>query len=356
MDLKSKNAAARVVQVSLTGVLAGTIAVVVLGMVGGALTAQLWLPRTVPVTEEGGRLVSTVQEVTISPNIAAAEMLEASERSVVMIGREGAPGAMVLATGFVVTNDGMIVTAGELPSDQLIAYDYQGKTATLERVGSDELFGLIYLRAREAVLIPIDMRSGPVPVAYELMAVSRSLPTLLPRAEFYRVSETILPPELMPAGIQQVFKGTQLAETELTGSPLIDEEGHVAGILTNPLAGLALPVNQLKESLDRVIGGQREKNRFEELGIELRYLLTATGDTAGRQFMAEVREVMPAAVAAAANLKRGDIIMRIDDTPLEWGNSVLAGLSRDLPLTLTVNRADKQEIVTLRDLGDDARD
>ncbi len=356
MDLKPKKAAARVVRVSLAWMLAGTITVVVLGMVGGALTAQLWWPRTIPVTEEGGRLVSTVQEVTISPNIAATKILEMSERSVVMIGREDAPGGAALATGFVVTNDGIIVTARELPTDQLIAYDYQGKMAALERIGSDELFGLTYLRAREAVLIPIDMRAESVLVAYELMAVSRSWPTLLPRAEFYRVSETILPPELMPAGIQQVFKGAQLAETELAGSPLIDEEGQVAGILINPLAGLALPVNQLKESLDRVIGGQREKNRFEELGIELHYVLIATGDTAGRQFRAEVRAVMPDAVAAAANLKRGDIIVRIDDTPLEWGRSVLAALSHDLPLTLTVKRADKQEIITLRDLSSDARD
>lgn len=353
MDLKPKNAAARVVRVSLAWILAGTITVVVLGMVGGVLAANLWWPRTIPVTEEGGRLVSTIQEVTISPNIAAAEILEASERSVVIIGQKG---ATALATGFVATNDGIIITAGKLPADQLIAYDYQGKTVALERVGDDKLFGLTYLRAREAVLIPIDMRAEPVPVAYGLIAVSRSLPTLLPQAEFYRVSETILPPELAPAGIQQVFKGTQLAEADLAGSPLIDEEGQVAGILINPLAGLALPVNQLKESLDRVIGGQREKDRFGELGIELRYLLMAAGDTAGRQLMAEARAVMPASVAAAAGLKRGDIITRIDDTPLEWGKSVLAALSRDLPLALTVNRAGKQVIVTLRDLDSDTRD
>lgn len=354
MDLKPPQTAARVVRVSLAWLLAGVIAVTVLGMVGGVLAVQMWLPKTVPLTEEGDRLVSTVQEVTISPNISASEMLQTAQRSVVVIdidrGELQAPTA--LATGFVVTNDGILVTAGELPAGKLTAYDYQGNAVALERMGSDALFDLTYLRAREAVLIPLDMRSEPVPVAYELMAVSRSVPTLFPRAEFYRITETILPPELMPAGIQQVFKGTQLAETELTGSPLLDDEGYVAGLLINPAAGLALPVSHLKESLDRVVGGRREFDTFAELGLEFRYILVAAPEGRGRQLGAEVQAVLPNSVAAAAKLKRGDILVRINDRPLEWGSSVLGNLSQDLPLILTVDRAGKQMAVTLKDLDE----
>ena len=346
MDLNSSRSTARVVRVSLTWLLVGVGAIIVLGMVGGTLAAQLWMPGTASlVTGESNRLVSTVQEITISPNTAVTQMLETAQRSVVLLKRG--------ATAFVVTNDGMLVTAGEVPAGEIVAYDYQGKTITLEFVGRDELFGLMYLRAREAVLIPLDMRSEPVPVAYELIAVSRSLPSLFMQAESFRVSEHILPPELMPAGLQQVMKGTQLAEAALVGSPLLDDEGLVAGLLINSQAGLALPFGHLKESLNRVVGGQREKDLLADLGLELHYTFAAASETEARQFVAEVRTVLPNSIAAAAGLKRGDRLVQIADRPLEWENSVLTGLSQDWPLELTVNRADKQIVVVLRDLEED---
>lgn len=343
MDLNSSQSTARVVRVSLTWLLVSVGAVIVLGMVGGTLAAQLWMPRTAPLVPGGSdRLVSTVQEVTISPNIAVTQMLETAQRSVVLI--DGG------TTAFVVTNDGLLVTVGEVPRGEIVAYDYQGKTMTLELVGRDELFGLTYLRAREAVLIPLDMRSGPVPVAYELIAVSRSLPSLFAQAESFRVSENILPPELMPAGIQRVMKGTQLDEAALQGSPLLDDEGLVAGLLINPRAGLALPVSHLRESLDRVVGGRREKDLLAELGLELHYTFATASEAGVRQFVAEVMIVTPNTVAAAAGIKRGDLLLQIGGESLEWTKSVLTGLSQDLPLELAISRAGKQVTVTLQDL------
>lgn len=328
---------------SLTWLLSGVVAIIVLGMVGGTLAAQLWMPKTAALVPGGSdRLVSTVQEVTISPNMAVTQMLDTAQRSVVLL-EQG-------ATAFVVTNDGLLVTAGEVPPGEVLAYDYQGKTVVLELAGRDELFGLTYLRAREAVLVPLDMRPAPVPVAYELVAISRSLPSLFVQAESFQVNENILPPELAPAGLQQVIKGTQLVEAALMGSPLLDDEGLVAGLLINPRAGLALPVNHLKESLDRVAGGQKEKDLFAELGLELHYTFAAASETRMRQFVAEVRTVLPGTVAATAGIKRGDMLLQIGNKPLEWTNSVLIGLSRDLPLELLINRAGKQITITLRDL------
>jgi S1-C subfamily serine protease len=324
---------------------AAVLTVVGFGFFGGFLATNVWPARPPLVAPDTDPLRSTVQEVTISPNIEAMQLLEQSHRSVVLIG--GSPEtAGEFATGVVVTNDGLIVTADTLPDGDPIVFDYQGRALEAQYVGQDELFGLVFLRMPESVLVPMDLRTTDVSVAEELLAISRSDVTFMPKVLFFRVLELTIPPELMPRGVRQVLRGMPTVDSGFAGSPLIDDDGRLAGLVVNPGAGLALPAHHIRESIDRVASGKREFDPFAEIGITVRYIFThpEEADSSSR-FAVEVTGVAPQSPAAAASLTRGDLIVAIGEMQVGWNESVLAALSGARPLTLTVQRAGTERTV-----------
>jgi hypothetical protein len=179
-----------VVRVSFSWLLLGGLIIVVLGALGGLLSAQL-LPSRPPLADPaGGQLLSSVQEVTISPSTAAAELVEGGQRSVVLITSAASPAAGgESAAGAAVTNDGLVVTADSLPEGNLAVFDYLGTRMSAEYVGRDALFGLTYLRITDGVLLPFDLRGETAPVGYELLALGRSSTTLAPKLAAFRVLE-----------------------------------------------------------------------------------------------------------------------------------------------------------------------
>ncbi len=349
MDVNSQSSPHKVVRVSLAWLLIGFLAVVVLGMAGGMAAVRLWLPPASPLTAGGKeQLISNIQEITISPSTAAAEVVKSSHPSVVLISAESAGSqASALAAGFVITNDGLVVTAGRLPGVSLAAYDYRGQPVPLELIGEDKLFGLTYFRTGDSVFVPLDLRSGSVPVAHELIALTRSSDALLPRAEFFRVQELSLPAPNAADAVQQVFNGAPLTKNVLAGTPLLDEEGRVAGIVTDAAAGLALPVTHLKASLDRITSGQRELDPFASLGFELGYTFANQARSVEESFAVQVLAVEAGSPAAKAGLKKGDLLMRINGKPFDWETPAVKRLAGEFPLTVTLNRDGAEAQVTL---------
>ena len=176
----------------------------------------------------------------------------------------------------------------------------------------------------------------------ELLAISRSGITFSPRVLFYQVLEMTLPPELMPRGIQRMLKGTPVNDTLFSGSPLVDEEGKLAGLIINPAAGLSLPVDQLRESIERVTGGRRETDPLAELGVTVRYTFAQLEGNDARRFVLEVTGVSTSSPAATAKLARGDLIVGIDGQELDWQQSLLKLLTRSRPLTIAVQRGGRE--------------
>jgi hypothetical protein len=334
-----------VVRISFGWLLFASAVVLALGLGGGFLAMQLWPVRPPLAEPERGQLLSTVERVTISPSTSAAQLVEKSQRSVVLIGSADKPAAG-FAAGATVTNDGLIVTTDSLPSGNLTVFDDQGRLLATEYVGRDMLFGLVFLRVFDSVLLPFDVRTDEVPVAYELLAVGRSGITFAPKVSFFRVLELSLPPELLPHGIHRLLRGASITDTELVGSPLIDEEGKLAGLLINPAAGLALPADQVRESIDRVIAGKREVDSFADVGFTGSYVFAPTEEAGSAQnFAVEVTGVTPASPAAAAGLSRGDLIVAIADERLDWSKSVVQMLSHPRPFNVTVRRGEQERIL-----------
>jgi serine protease Do len=336
----------RIVRVSLWGIMLASVCIVGLGLVGGLIAQQLGRVEPLTLPTGNNTFVPTVQEVTISPNQAVAQIVERTHPSTLLLGPAQDAQRSVVATGLVITHDGLLATPSRV-TGPLIAYDRDGRTLPLQRVGTDELFGIDYHRIADNVVVPLDMRQTESAPGTTLWAVSRNEASYQPRVVPYTLYQHDLPAPAAPVGWQRIMMGSAITEPLFAGAPLIDEEGRVAGIVLDPAAGRALPVNQLQESFARITQNRREENRWRELGLTAIPQFAVLAPNAAVSFVAAVESVAGGSAADAAGLKTGDRIVAINDTPLAWEKSVLEQMSVALPLTLKINRTGVEQTVTL---------
>lgn len=327
----------KTVRLSLTMLWLGLAGIIGLGMLGGWLV-HFWLPTAAPLTNRTEPVLTTVQEVTISPSTAAVKVVEQAQRSVLLLGEGG--------VGFVLTSDGLVASPTELKAPSPVATDERGQTLTLDAVGRDELYGIAYYRLRTAVLPPLDMRRDDPAVAARLLAVGRSSVTWQPQVATYEVAEYVLPKEGSAPGWHRLLQGTGTAV--LPGSPLLDEEGKVAGVIIDPISGAALPVAQLNESLSRVVDNKREYDPLAEAGIVARPVFGVLITERPATFALQISSVRPQSPAAAAGLKVGDQVVSINQSVLNWNtNPTAVWRAATRPLVLLVIRNQAEQTVTI---------
>ncbi len=342
----------QVIRIPFGWLMVGVVIVVLLGVLGGVVAQHLWPVRQAPLILEQGRLTSTVQEVTISPSTAAAQIVEGAHRSVVALAAadEDSP---ILAAGVLLTNDGVVVTAADVPRDStLLAFDFRGVAVQLDHIGVDGLYGLGWWKVRDGVFVPLELRDSDPVVGSELLAVVRAPETLQPRVASYRLNYYGLPPDTAPAGWQKVGVGSLLAADDtFRGSPLLDEEGKLAALVMQPTGGVVLPASYVRESLGRLTGNQREFDPLEEVGLSAHYGFTSAPNAGEREFSVEISAVVPGSIAGAAGLQRGDRIVAVGEDAVDWDKSFVQQVAGILPLQLTVLRANHERTFTLQPLS-----
>lgn len=337
-----------VIRLSLAGLTIAALAMIGSGLLGGWLAQQIWRGPLPPLTNTNEPLVSTVQQVTISPNTATTESVQGANRSVVLIARADGTADSSLASGVVLTNDGLIATTANPATASLAAFDHEGRPLALDRVGRDEVFGITYFKIPRNVVVPLDLRADDPAVGHELTLLSRHPVSFLPTALEWSVRQFNLPASATAPGLQRLLQGPTSPDTSLTGSPLLDDEGKIAGLVLDPRAGSALPVSYLRASFNRLTANQRERNPYTALGVSLTYTFTRHTPTDPITFAATVTAVTPNSIAAAAGLARGDLIVAINRQPLAWEQSVATALTGSLPLPVTVRRQGADTVVTLQ--------
>ncbi len=335
-----------VLRVSFGWITLAIIIMLLLGVAGGIIANQLWRTPLPPLTNESDRYVPTVQEVTISPSKNLADILSHNNRSVFLLSRSAE--TTPTATGFVITNDGVLVSITDLTGTTLTAFDYEGRTLPLTRIGRDEIYGLTYYKLpSNNVAVPLDLRPSDPPVGYELLAISRNQNSYQPRTALFLVGEYAIPSDA-PQALQRIMRGSSPVADHTPGSPLIDDEGRVAAILQTPTT--AYPISHLQASLARTTNNQREQNPFATVGASVAYGFTPPSAQVATTFQAVVTAVAPASPAQAAGLKRGDNITTINGTPVSWEQPVATQLSANLPLTLIVQRNGEATTITISPL------
>jgi serine protease Do len=139
-----------------------------------------------------------------------------------------------------------------------------------------------------------------------------------------------------------------------SGGPLLDSRGRVIGINTAVLSapgaqglGFAVPINLAQNAAEQILATGRVVRSF--LGVEYRDVEPEMAE----QFRLTVREgivvvaVSPSTPAERAGVERGDIITRVDDTPIKQGG--------DLRRILRDRRPGDDVRITVVRMGGDTR-
>jgi serine protease Do len=139
-----------------------------------------------------------------------------------------------------------------------------------------------------------------------------------------------------------------------SGGPLLDSRGRVIGINTAVLRapgaqglGFAVPIKLAQNVAEQILATGRVVHSF--LGVEFRDVEPEMAE----QFRLNVREgivvvaVEPSAPAERAGVARGDIITRVDDTPIKQGGDLRRVLRNRRP-------GDNVQITVVR-MGGDTR-
>lgn len=342
MDITSQPE--KTVRISLAWIVLSVIVVLAIGMAGGALMQQLFPPAQ-PLVSGSDRLLTTVQEVTISPNTAATDLVNTAQRSVLLL--SSTSNKTIEATGVVVTNDGVVVTPHTISGSTPFAYDERGVAIPLQLIGRDELFGLTYYRISTGVFPALDLRRDDPAVAHELLLLSRSKTSFQPHSNSWKITEHVLPTGDQASGIQRMMKGTTVNDEMLVGSPLLDDESRMSGIVLDPAAGEALPIQQIQDSLSRVVGEKREFNPFKQVGFSVRYVFVNPTATEPLTFGAQITAVTPGLPAGKASLEAGDVIIEVDGQSLLWATSPATTFSKALPFSVTVLRDGQKQTISL---------
>lgn len=339
----------QVIRITFGWLVVGAVIMILLGMFGG-IVVQYVIPRQqLPLIPDQQQLVSTVQEITISPNQAAARIVDAAHRSVVALAQTEQAASSFVGTGVLLTNDGTLATTFTGTVTNVIAYDFRGIPLQLDFLGHDALYGLTWWKIRDGVFAPLDLTNDDPAVGSELLALARVPETFQPRVGSYKVSYYNLPSEESPPGQQRIAVGSTLAVDEtFVGSPLLSEDGKLAALLIEPRTGTALTALQLREGLARLIDGKREADPLAELGVTVRYAFSPASTSQQQRFYVEIINVQPGSLVADGGLKRGDHIIAVNDKPLDWQKSFITLVSQDLPLHVTVQRGEQEHTVILQ--------
>lgn len=336
------------IRISLRWVLLAGLIMLGLGMIGGILGTQLVGPRLPVSVESPDQIVSTIEQVTVSPNKNRAQVLDMARRSIVLIGQVKNDELSYIGLGAIVTSDGLVATTASVSGEGIVAIDDTGKAVALAPQGNDPLYGITYLKLPSSVAVPIELSRATDVTGSDLITVSRhpdnwTLATHLFHAEGYQ-----LPPERSTfQGWQRFLKGTVPATDMLTSTPVLDEEGKLAGLLLRPEGGYVLPASDVKLSLDRLVAGKREFDPFAVAGFAVEYTFSEATSLLPPQFVARVSVVAPRSSAALAGIKVGDEIIKIGEASVAWQMPVAPQLWQGLPLQLTLRRQGVERAATL---------
>ncbi len=334
------------IRISLRWVALTAVLIFAIGVIGGLIGTSFSQPPLPPLENGQEQLVTTVQEVTISPSMAASGVVKNSQRTTVLLAENAGSDIAFAGLGVVLTNDGLVASTVNASSDELLAFDNEGRAIAVSKIGTDALFGVTYYELLESVVQPFEIENSDPSEGTTLLALSRSRDTLLPIVRQWTVSEYGLPGASQPIGRQRILLSNMDTPDAFDGSALLTDEGALAGILVNASGGVAMPASEIRASLNRATTGQRESNPFAQWGFLVHHDFEFSVDTNQYSYVPSISSVTPRSPAAISTLRAGDILTEINGNSVAWGTSIAQQISTTQPLTLAVIRdGETQEFV-----------
>ena len=302
------------------------------------------------------------------------EALDAYSRVVTAVARQVLPSVASLAvrssrgdgsgSASVITPDGYLLTSAHVVvgADTAEAAFTDGTTVKVDVVGRDVLSDLAVLKARDVVPSPVamgraeDLRVGQLVVAVGnplglagsvtagiVSGLGRSLPTRAGRV------------------VDEVIQTDAALNPGNSGGALADGRGRMVGVSTAVAGvglGLAVPIN---ESTHRIIAALMTAGRVRRawLGIAGAHVPVAPPLAArlGTATGLQIASVVRGSPAAAAGLRRGDIVVSVDGHNIVTSTAIQKlmvedAIARQIEMTVWRNGALVDVFVVPRELAD----
>ncbi|GAB4428498.1 MAG: trypsin-like peptidase domain-containing protein [Chloroflexi bacterium OHK40] len=242
---------------------------------------------------------------------------------------DGRPGPQQgLGSGVIYSSDGHILTNAHViaGASRVLVTLPDGRRLPAGVLGAEPSRDLAVLRVAEGRLPVAELTSAPLRVGQLVVAIGN------PFGLDFTVTAGVVSAlgRTLPAGPGQQLE--QLIQTDTpinpgnSGGPLVDVQGRVVGITTAIVPwgqglGFAVPTATAYEVIGRITARHRETIGRGVLGIsgldtvldERASRATGTGQKAGVLLL----EVEPGGPAGKASLRGGDIILTLEDRPVE---------------------------------------
>lgn len=334
------------------------------GMIGGSIASYFGKDLKEVITEVG------TQKITLEEESAVIDVVEKVSPSVVSITSEQSTldffgrvtESQSSGTGFVVTEDGLIITNKHVVSNiraQYSVFTSDGKEFEAEVVAQDPYFDIAFIKIKAEGLAKVELGdSDNLKIGQKAVAIGNAL------GQFDNTVTTGVISALgraIEAGDSNAFESETLENMIQTdaainpgnsGGPLVNISGQVIGINTAVAGGegigFAIPINMAKTAIDSVV----KSGKIERPMIGVRYIninkefatrnkLPVSG---GALIYASGNDlaVLPNTPASQAGLLEGDIITKINDDEIKEGQSLISILYKYKP-------GDKVTVTYIRD-------
>ncbi|MGC4893403.1 S1C family serine protease [Micromonospora sp. DT31] len=319
-------------------VLISLVTALLAGSLGSALTYALLRGGDVPTL---GAQAGQAPALTQRKPESLAGVAERVLPSVVTI-RVASLGGTSEGSGFVVSTEGHIVTNDHVvadgPGKATVVFN-DGSTAAATVVGQDPESDLAVIKVSRTGLTPVQFGdSDTLAVGDPVLAVGSplSLANTVTAGIVSALDRTMRAGE--PGGPIRYYAAIQTdaaVNHGNSGGPLVDGAGRVVGVNStikslvadgqeagNIGLAFAIPINQAKRIAEEIIG--TGKARRTVIGAQV----GGTGATGGG---VRLNAVEPAGPAAAAGLRTGDVVLRLDRHPMTDPTDLVALVRKYAP-------------------------
>lgn len=333
------------------------------------------LPETLPTYDSGKTL--TAQEV-YGINVDAVCGI-ATEVTTNVFGQ--AASTAVVGSGFVLTEDGYVVTNNHVVegTDNVSVKLHDGSTYPAEIIGGDSLSDVALLKIEAEGLSHVAVGdSDAIAVGEGCIAIGNPLGELTFTMTGGYVSA--LPREINISGKPiSMFQTDAAINAGNSGGPLFDMAGNVIGITSAKISGItgsgasiegvgfAIPINEaLRVVYDLQEYGYVRGRAF--LGVTVKELDAATADTYGLPVGPIVQRVVADSCADKAGIAVKDIILRFNGRMVQTYTQLMSALNKcsagdevtlhiyragaELDVTLTLDERPEEQTVRKVEQGD----
>jgi S1-C subfamily serine protease len=263
------------------------------------------------------RVVTTVAQ-RLTPSVASLRVVQRDGRG------RGLPGA---GSGVVISSDGFVITSAHVVAGTSLgsASFVDGHEARFQVIGRDPLSDLAVLRLDGDALHPAELGdAGALQVGQLVIAIGNPLGfSGSVTAGVVSALGRALPLSSGRASrlVENVIQTDAALNPGNSGGALADGRGRVVGINTAVAGiglGLAVPID---DATRKIVAALMRDGRVRRAYIGItggaRPLPPRAAAKIGRGLGVEIMEVVAASPAARSGLRSGDIILEVDDHPIE---------------------------------------